>query len=79
MKIHHETIKEFGHALIHLGEAAIIGGVAALFVQGFSFWICLAAFIVGLILILAGLFFSNKCYLKEQMLKELTSLKEQSS
>jgi hypothetical protein len=74
MKIHHETIKEFGHALIHLGEASIIGGVAALFVQGFSFWICLSAFTGGLILIFAGLFFSNKCYLKEQSLKEQSSL-----
>ena len=36
MKIHHETTKELGTVFIRFGEAAVIGGVASLFVQGFS-------------------------------------------
>ncbi len=50
MKIHDETIKEFGTILIRLGEAAVIGGVATLFVQDFPRWASLIALFGGAIL-----------------------------
>jgi hypothetical protein len=66
MKIHLETIKEFGNVLIHLGEAAVIGGAASFFVKDVSFWVALTAIVGGVILIFTGLYFVNNSYLKEK-------------
>ncbi|MDZ7290831.1 MAG: hypothetical protein ONB44_06475 [candidate division KSB1 bacterium] len=67
MIIHQETFKEFGHVLIHLGEAAIIGGAAALFVQGLPLAVSLTAFIGGILLVFSGLYFINRSHLKEKL------------
>jgi len=66
MRIYHETIKEFGHVVIHFGEAAVLGGGAALFVRSFSLWLTLTAFVGGLILVFLGLYFVNKSHLEKQ-------------
>jgi hypothetical protein len=63
MKIHLETIKEFGNVLIRFGEAAVIGGAAALVVQSFSFWLAFSAIAGGVILVFTGLYFVNKSHL----------------
>jgi len=78
MEIHHETIKEFGHVIIRFGEAAIIGGIATFFVQDFPHLASSAGLIVGMLLLFAGLYFSNKAHLEEHKL-EKQKLEEQKS
>lgn len=65
MKIHVETTKEFGTVLVRFGEAAVIGGAAGLFVQGFPLWASLVALVGGSILVLTGLYFINESHLKK--------------
>jgi hypothetical protein len=67
MEIHIETTKEFGHVLIRLGEAAIIGGAATWFVQGFLRWVTLSSVAGGFILVFSGLYFVNKYHLDKQL------------
>jgi hypothetical protein len=68
MKIHYETIKEAGNVFIRFGEAAVIGGVASLFVQGFSNLASSISIVGGFILVLLGLYLTNKSHLEEQLL-----------
>ncbi|MCI0694378.1 hypothetical protein L0337_20515 [candidate division KSB1 bacterium] len=70
MKIHVETIKEFGSVLVRLGEAAIIGGVATWFVKEFNHWISSISIVGGAALVCLGLFFSNQSHLKKEQKKE---------
>jgi hypothetical protein len=63
VKLQQDTIKEFGKVLIRLGEASIVGSVASIFIQSIRFSISLLGFVIGTLLIFAGLFFYN--YLKE--------------
>jgi hypothetical protein len=65
MKIHVETTREFGHVLVRLGEATVIGGAAGLFVQGFSLWASFVALSGGSMLVLTGLYFINASHLKK--------------
>ena len=66
MKIHNETTKELGNVCIRFGEAAVIGGVASLFVPDFSHLASSISIIGGFILVLLGLYFINKSLLEEQ-------------
>jgi formate/nitrite transporter FocA (FNT family) len=66
MKIHSETISEFGHVIIHLGEAAVLGGTAALVIQSFSLWFTLGGIVGGFIMVFLGLYFVNKSHSQEQ-------------
>ena len=66
MEIHHETIKESGNVLIRFGEAAVIGGVASLFVQNFYHVASSISIVGGFILVLVGLSLVNKSHLEEQ-------------
>ncbi|MDZ7363035.1 MAG: hypothetical protein ONB46_20285 [candidate division KSB1 bacterium] len=65
-QIHHETTKELGNVFIRFGEAAVIGAVASLFVQGFSPLASSISILGGFILVLLGLYFINKSHLEEQ-------------
>ncbi len=67
MQIHFETVKEFGNVLIRFGEAAMIGAVATFFVSDFPHLASLAGLIVGLVLLISGLYFVNKSHLNEHL------------
>jgi hypothetical protein len=60
MKIHNETIKESVNVFIRFGEAAVIGGVASLFVQNFFHVASSISIVGGFILVLLGLYLVNK-------------------
>jgi hypothetical protein len=56
-KLRVSTIEKFGEVLVHLGEAAIIGGGATLFLQGLISWgLSLAGIGGGFFLVLLGLY-----------------------
>jgi uncharacterized membrane protein (Fun14 family) len=70
IKIHVETIKEFGNVLVRLGEAAIVGVAATWFVQSFSRWVTLSSVAGGFILVFSGLYFVNMSNLEKLAIEE---------
>jgi hypothetical protein len=60
-KFRASTIEKLGEALIQLGQAAIIGGGATLFVEGVIRWSAsLSGIRGGIVLALVGLYIHNK-------------------
>jgi 4-hydroxybenzoate polyprenyltransferase len=60
MKLNDKAIEKLGDTAIHLGEASLIGGVAAIFVSEVSFRVSVFGIAVGGFLIFCGIFIINQ-------------------
>ena len=56
MQLRKSTIGKLADVLIRLGEAAVIGAVATFFVKDFPLWQSVLGVVVGIVLIVLGLY-----------------------